>query len=214
MILGLENRKEVVCNDKIMLQLSSGQGPLECEAAVAKFFRELWFEYPEIILIDYVEGNRSGCYKSIRFYGSSEKMQELEGTIQWICKSPFRPNHKRKNWYIDVSILFDINGEQFNEKNIRYESFRSSGKGGQNVNKRDTAIRAIYMPTGDSVVIMEERSQYQNKKIAMSKLSEVVSKKNKEEQDSVKSQNRLEHYKIERGNPLRVYEGEDFKRRE
>ena len=198
--------------DKTIIQISSGQGPDECELAVAKLFDALRKEYPGIELVEKSPGRREGCYKSIRFSGGSE-LRSLEGSIQWICQSPFRPHHGRKNWFVDVSVCASADDIPFDESLIRFETFRSSGKGGQHVNKTESGIRAIYEPTGDSAISTDERSQHRNKQIAVERLKEQISGRNQSSQDHAENQNWIEHYRIIRGNPVRIYEGMDFKRR-
>jgi peptide chain release factor len=199
-----------MAEDKIMMQLSSGQGPDECELAVAKLFDALRREFPDIELIDVSPGRREGGCKSMRFYADSA-LRRLEGTVQWICQSPYRPKHKRKNWFVDVSVCVEAGATELREDRIRFETFRSSGKGGQHVNKTESGVRAVYEPTGDSVTVMDERSQYQNKRIAMERLRKLILERNQSGQAGAKSHNRLENYKIVRGNPVRVYEGLDFR---
>ena len=198
--------------DKTIIQLSSGQGPDECELAVAKLFDALRREYPDIALIEASPGRREGCYKSIRFSGGSE-LAALEGSVQWICQSPFRPHHGRKNWFVDVSVCACADDISFDESLIRFETFRSSGKGGQHVNKTESGIRVIYEPTGDNAISTDERSQHRNKQIAVERLKEQISVRNQSSQDHAENQNWIEHYRIVRGNPVRIYEGMDFKRR-
>ena len=198
--------------DKTIIQISSGQGPDECELAVAKLFDALCREYPDIALIEKSPGRREGCYKSVRFSGGSE-LRSLEGSIQWICQSPFRPHHGRKNWLVDVSVCAAADELPFDEGLIRFETFRSSGKGGQHVNKTESGIRAIYEPTGDSTISTDERSQHRNKQIAVERLKEQISGRNQVSQDRAENQNWIEHYRIVRGDPVRIYEGMDFKRR-
>ncbi|MFP3155051.1 peptide chain release factor H [Lachnospiraceae bacterium ZAX-1] len=193
----------------MMMQISAGQGPEECEFAVAKLYDALCKEYPNIELLEKAPGRQTGCYKSIRFCGDS-KMRILDGSIQWICQSPFRPKHKRKNWFVDVSIGASADSIPFHESFIRFETFRSSGKGGQHVNKTESGIRAIYTPTGDSVIATDERSQQMNKKIAIERLKQLIGERNQAGQSNAKNQNWLENYKIERGNPVRIYEGMSF----
>ncbi|EEW1604972.1 peptide chain release factor H, partial [Escherichia coli] len=62
------------------------------------------------------------------------------GTIQWICPSPYRPHHGRKNWFLGIGRFTADEKEQSDA--IRYETLRSSGPGGQHVNKTDSAVRA------------------------------------------------------------------------
>ena len=145
------------------------------------------------------------------FFYSEKDLSFLEGSVQWICQSPFRENHKRKNWFINVSIL----QEKFRfdkDDDIRYEAFRSSGKGGQNVNKVSTAIRAIHIPTGISVVSMDQRSQIQNKKIAYLRLMKKIDEKNSSINKVIQYENWNKHNQLTRGNPVRVYKGMNFKR--
>jgi peptide chain release factor len=199
-------------NDRIMIQISSGQGPDECELAVRLLFEALCREFPDIELIDKSLGRHNGCYKSVRFY-ADKGLAELEGSVQWIATSPFRPKHKRKNWFVDVSICASWEELSIDERMIRFETFRSSGKGGQHVNKTESGIRAIYEPTGDSAVSTDERSQYRNKELASERLKKIITVRNQASAGDVKNQNWLENYKIVRGNAKRVYEGLEFKRR-
>lgn len=154
---------------------------------------------------------KGGCCSSIQFETSYD-FTNLEGSILWICKSPFRPNHKRKNWYVDVSILEEI-PRITEEKLVRFETFRSGGKGGQNVNKVETGVRIIHLPTGISVVSTEARTQHQNKQIAMNRLCDILAEMNHVHQTQEKNLAWLEHTRLERGNPVRIYEGINFKRK-
>lgn len=93
------------------------------------------------------------------------------GTIQWIGQSPMRKFHKRKNWFIGVFEIESFSQQHFSEKDIEYQAMRSSGAGGQNMNKVSSAVRATLLPTGTSVVAMDSRSQHQNKKKSPPKAS-------------------------------------------
>lgn len=98
------------------------------------------------------------------------------------------------------------------DDDIRYEALRSSGKGGQNVNKVSTAIRAIHIPTGISVVSMDRRSQIQNKKIAYLRLMKKIDEKNSSINRVIQYENWNKHNQLTRGNPVRVYKGLKFRR--
>lgn len=156
----------------MLIQISSGQGsPKECEFACNLLYQELLEEFPdlEVVMTNFTDKQ---CLKSAIFY-SSDDLSYLEGTVLWICQSQFRRNCKRKNWYIDISIL----KEQFRFdklSDVRFETFRSAGKGGQNVNKVSTAVRAIHLPTKISVISIDQKSQIFNKKIAYLRLMKKI----------------------------------------
>ena len=195
----------------MIVQLSSGQGPSECELAVLKLYEALKKEYPDIEFLSAHEAREKGCYTSIIFT-TERDLSDLEGSIQWICRSPFRPNHKRKNWFVDVSIIPEMENI-CKDQDIRFERFHSGGKGGQNGNKVETGVRLIHIPTGITVTSTSERSQYANKKDALEKLNVILSQRELEEKQKQVNSAWREHTKIVRGNPVRVYEGEGFKRK-
>ena len=192
----------------MIVQISSGQGPAECELAVVKLFNSLKSEYKDIELIQKHDAKTPGCYTSIMF-STDEDLSALEGTIQWICESPFRPHHKRKNWFVDVSII----PEQeiiCQDNNIRFERFHCGGKGGQNVNKVETGVRLVHIPTGITVTSTAERSQLLNKKNALEKLAAILKSKQSEQTQLQINSAWMEHNKIVRGNPVRTYKGQAF----
>lgn len=194
----------------MIVQISAGQGPAECGLAVYKLYQSLKEEYDDIELISQTNGRQKGCLNSVRFR-TNHDLTGLEGTVQWICKSPFRKNHKRKNWFIDVSVILEPE-EVETDGDYRIEKFRCGGNGGQNVNKVETGIRVTHIPTGITAHSTDERSQLQNRRKAMERLAEKLEAlKSKNEADSVNGAWR-KHYGLKRGNPLRIYEGEEFVR--
>ena len=193
------------------MQISSGQGPAECGLAVGLFYRQLQKEGRDIRLIQSVRAKGGKGYSSILFE-TEEDMRELESSVLWICRSPFRPKHRRKNWFIDVSVLEQLPDTQGDMK-LRFETFRSKGKGGQHVNKVETGVRVIHVPTGISVVSTEARSQHMNKKLAMNRLCDILADMELDNRRREKELAWMEHTRLERGNPVRVYEGMDFIRK-
>lgn len=192
----------------MIYQISSGQGPAECELGVAKFLNHLKENY-DISVLDLSRGYYENTYRSVRIFSEDDLTRYL-GSVQWICRSPYRPEHKRKNWFIDFSVCKAAKIEIFDPSQIIFDTFRSGGKGGQNVNKVETGVRAIYLPTGQSVVCTEERSQYANKQKAIARLNRMIEQENKENQATERNDNWHFHTKLERGNAQIKFEGTSF----
>lgn len=130
------------------------------------------------------------------------------GTIQWICPSPYRPHHGRKNWFLGIGRFTADEQEQSDA--IRYETLRSSGPGGQHVNKTDSAVRATHLSSGISVKVQSERSQHANKRLARLLIAWKLEQQQQENSAALKSQRRMFHHQIERGNPRRTFTGMAF----
>jgi peptide chain release factor len=203
-----------------IIQITSGQGPAECCWVVAqvlkKFLEAITLNRIEYKIVQKEKGteNRTLQSVSIQLTGKnlSTFLSQWIGTIQWIGISEFRPQHKRKNWFVG---LYEINkNEQFQiqERDIMYQAIRSSGPGGQHVNKVSSAIRATHQPTKTQVLVMDSRSQHQNKKIAKSRLEEKVAELQLETLKENIQKQWKNHLKLERGNPVQVFKGSNFKK--
>ncbi|MCL1975685.1 MAG: peptide chain release factor H [Firmicutes bacterium] len=197
----------------MILQISSGNGPAECELAVGKFLEVLKSEIPDMKIINETKTKYAGCYRSVAV-STNQDASHLLGTIKWIVQSPFRPKHKRKNWFISVDSFDEKpSTTDFSEDVIQFQTFHCGGKGGQNVNKVETGVRATHIPTGLSVTVTEARTQHINKKIAINRLSEIIAKQNFEDENLMKQTMWMQHELLERGNPVRTYSGMEFIRK-
>lgn len=151
----------------MIYQISSGQGPAECELGVAKLLQYLQKHY-DVTVLDYSLGYYVDTYRSVRF-STPDDLSDYIGSVQWVWQSTYRPGHKRKNWFLDFSECTVAEVECLDEKRITFETFLSGGNGGQNVNKVGTGVRAIYGTGGLSSVCTEARSQIQKKNVPLKK---------------------------------------------
>ena len=192
----------------MICQLSSGQGPAECELGVAKLLSYLQKHY-DITVLDYTCGYYADTYRSVRI-STPDDLSEYIGSVQWICQSTYRPGHKRKNWFMDFSLCAVAETEQFDERKVTFETFRCGGNGGQNVNKVETGVRAIYGNL--TAVCTEERSQSQNKSRAVEKLRKAVQLHNAQRKAAAVHDGWKRHTQLVRGNAGVKFSGIEFKR--
>lgn len=205
--------------DKI-IQITSGKGPLECQWVVAKVLK-VFLEEAKRNKIDYEiihreNGDENLTLKSatlvLKGKSISEFLKTWVGSILWTGKSTFRKLHKRSNWFVGIFELEGLEKVDFNEKEIQFKTARSQGSGGQNVNKVNTAVRATYLKTGQSVFVQDTRSQLENKKLSIARLKEKVMEFHIQQLEKKMQETWNNHLNVQRGNPVRSFSGTDFKK--
>jgi peptide chain release factor len=202
-----------------IIQITAGRGPAECSWVVAQVLKKVLQEASEnnltTTVLQHQAGSENGTVETVLLKIEGKDATEFVvswiGTVQWIGKSTFRKFHQRKNWFIGVFEVEQSSEIQFHEKDIQYQAMRSSGAGGQHVNKVSSAIRATHVPTGIAVVSMDSRSQHQNKKLATERLLQKLAQNNIAQLKNQFQNTWMNQTQIARGNPIRIFEGTDFK---
>lgn len=200
----------------IILQISSGQGPAECQRFV-----------PLLAQIIRHEATAAGinCHPlseiptkdelraSLRFAVDGAELTQFrrawEGTVQWIWKSTIRPHWPRKNWFVKVSFYdFQADPDQhFRTTDLRFETCRASGPGGQHVNTTDSAVRLTHLPSGIVCIASEERSQQRNRTLALLRLQERLNLVMEKKRADQNREMWIDHYRLERGSAIRIFKG-------
>ncbi len=210
----------------LYVQFSSGQGPLECAFALTRILAI--FEQAAQQAKITCELVKSQAHKDNEQYFSSalihlvgdhlaDFMAEWRGTICWKNASPFRPKHKRSKWFISIDTFSFESHNQIElaqlAQEVVIETMRSSGAGGQHVNKTNSAIRMTHPKSGMSVRIESQRSQHQNKKYALVLLYMKLQALNNQSQQNQDKSLWFAHQDIQRGNAIKTFIGNDFKLR-
>lgn len=198
-----------------ILKLNAGAGGTEscdwCGMLYRMYTR--WAESKgfTIEVLDYLDGDEAGI-KSVTFqvnglnaygYLKSEK-----GVHRLVRISPFNAQGKRQTSFVSLDVMPDIEGDldvDIDEKDLRIDTYRSSGAGGQHINKTSSAIRITHIPTGTVVQCQNERSQFQNKDKAMQMLKAKLYLLKQEANAEKLSDIRGEVKEIGWGNQIRSY---------
>ena len=201
------------CN--AVLKINAGAGGTEsCDWAnmLYRMFNR-WAESKgyKTEVLDFLDGDEAGL-KSITFQVSGENaygyLKSEKGVHRLVRISPFNAAGKRQTSFASLDVMPDIEEDldvEISDDDIRIDTYRSSGAGGQHINKTSSAIRITHFPTGIVVQCQNERSQLQNKDRAMKMLKSKLYILKKQEEEEKRSGIRGEVKEIGWGNQIRSY---------
>jgi peptide chain release factor 2 len=200
-----------------VVTISVGQGGIEAQDWVEMLMRMYlkWAERRnfETEVIDESRGEEAGL-KSVTFIVRGPRayglMRSEHGVHRLVRISPFDQNHRRHTSFALVEVMpeledADASAVVINPQDIRVDTYRSTGAGGQHVNKTDSAVRITHLPTGIVVTCQNERSQMKNREMAMKVLKARLFQRQQQEAAEHLDQIRGQVMPAEFGSQIRNY---------
>lgn len=198
-----------------ILKINAGAGGTESCDWAGMLFRMYtrWAESKgfKTEVLDFLDGDEAGI-KSITFQVTGDNafgyLKSEKGVHRLVRISPFNAAGKRQTSFASCDVMPDIEEDldvEIDDDDIRIDTYRSSGAGGQHINKTSSAVRITHLPTGIVVQCQNERSQLQNKDRAMKMLKAKLYMQKKQEEEEKRSDIRGEVKEIGWGNQIRSY---------
>ncbi len=198
-----------------IITVHSGAGGTEAQDWADMLLR-MYLRYCETnnlkaTIVDILDGDGAGI-KSAEIEVEGEfaygYLKAEAGVHRLVRISPFDSNQRRHTSFAALSVIPEVDDTieiDINPADLRIDTYRSGGKGGQNVNKVETAVRITHVPTNVVAACQSERSQIQNKTRAMKLLKSKLYRIEKEKQSSAKNELEKSKMKIEWGSQIRSY---------
>lgn len=212
-IVTLLSGKYDSCN--AIMNIHAGAGGTEAQDWADMLYR-MYCMYAEkqgfkLTVLDVLDGEEAGI-KNINFLVSGENaygyLKAEKGIHRLVRISPFDSNSRRHTSFASVEVMPEIEEDDeiiIRPEDLKVDTFRSSGAGGQHINKTESAIRITHLPTGIVVSCQTQRSQIQNREVAMKMLTSKLAELKEREEMEHMAQIKGEIKKIEWGSQIRSY---------